>query len=71
MKPDGKYWNPVLETLPREKIQQLQLKKFKSILKWAYDNSPFYRSLYNEAGLEPGDIKTSDDINKVPKTEKP
>jgi len=65
-----KYWNPVLETLPREQLQQLQLKKFQKILKWSYENSPFYRSLYKDAGLEPGDIRTLDDIRKVPKTEK-
>ncbi|GAH52953.1 unnamed protein product, partial [marine sediment metagenome] len=70
MKTVEQYWNPVLETLPREKLQRLQLKKFKNILKWAYENSPFYRSLYKDAGLEPGDIKTLDDIGKVPKTEK-
>lgn len=70
MKTVEQYWNPVLETLPREKLQRLQLKKFKNILKWAYENSPFYRSLYKDAGLEPGDIKTLDDIRKVPKTEK-
>jgi phenylacetate-CoA ligase len=70
MKPEEQYWNPVLETLPRQKLQQFQLKKFKNILKWAYENSPFYRSLYKSAGLEPGDIKTLDDIRKVPKTEK-
>ena len=65
-----KYWNPILETMPREKLQRLQLRKFQNILKWAYENSPFYRSLYKDAGLEPGDIKTLDDIRKVPKTEK-
>jgi len=65
-----KYWNPVLETLPREQLQQLQLKKFQNILKWSYEHSPFYRSLYKDAGLEPGDIRTLDDIRKVPKTEK-
>jgi phenylacetate-CoA ligase len=70
MKPEKKYWNPVMETLPREKLQQFQLKKFKSILNWAYQNSPFYQSLYKKAGLEPGDIKTLDDVRKVPKTEK-
>ena len=70
MKPEEQYWNPVLETLPLEKLLQFQLKKFKKILGWAYENSPFYRSLYKEAGLEPGDIKTLDDIRKVPKTEK-
>jgi phenylacetate-CoA ligase len=70
MKPEEQYWNPVMETLPREKMQRFQLEKFKKILNWAYQNSPFYRSLYKEAGLEPGDIKTLDDIRKVPKTEK-
>jgi len=63
-------WNPILETLPREKIQALQLKKFRRILEWAYHNSPFYRKLYQDAGLEPRDIKTFDDIQKVPKIEK-
>jgi phenylacetate-CoA ligase len=70
MKPTEQYWNPVMETLPREKLQQFQLEKFKKILSWAYQNSPFYRNLYRKAGLEPGDIKTADDIRKVPKTEK-
>ena len=67
---DQRYWNPVLETLPREKLKRLQLMKFKRIFKWAYDRSPFYRNLYQEAGLEPGDIRSFDDIAKVPKIEK-
>ncbi len=66
----SRYWNPVLETLPRERLQQLQFKKFQRILHWAYDNSPFYHRLYRSAGLEPGDIKKFDDIQKVPKTDK-
>jgi phenylacetate-CoA ligase len=70
MKPEEQYWNPVMETLPLEKLRQFQLAKFKKILNWAYQNSPFYRDLYQKAGLEPGDIKTFDDIRKVPKTEK-
>jgi phenylacetate-CoA ligase len=51
-------------------MRRFQLKKFQIILDWAYRNSPFYRGLYKEAGLEPGDIKTLNDICKVPKTEK-
>ncbi|HJX13688.1 MAG TPA: hypothetical protein VJ377_09220 [Dehalococcoidales bacterium] len=66
----GEYWNPVLETLPQEKLRQLQLKKFQEIVTWAYDHSKFYHQLYADAGLEPGDIKTFDDIRKVPKMEK-
>jgi phenylacetate-CoA ligase len=65
-----KYWNPILETMPQEKLRVLQLKKFKKIFQWAYDHSKFHRQLYAEAGIEPGDIKTFEDIAKVPKVEK-
>jgi len=64
------YWNPILETLPREKLRALQFKKFRRILEWAYNNSPFYKRFYRHHGLEPGDIKTFDDIKKIPKTDK-
>ena len=39
----GPYWNPVLETLPHEKIRRLQLEKFKKIFAWAYERSRFHR----------------------------
>jgi phenylacetate-CoA ligase len=64
------YWNPLLETLPQENLKQIQLKKFQAIFRWAYEHSKFYNRLYRDAGLEPGDIKTLDDLRKVPKTEK-
>ncbi|MCX7857489.1 MAG: phenylacetate--CoA ligase family protein [Deltaproteobacteria bacterium] len=67
---DSIYWNPILETMPREKLKELQIKKFKRIFEWAYNNSPFYRKLYKEAGIEPGDIKSYEDIKKVPKIDK-
>ena len=67
---DQKYWNPLLETLPREKIRALQLAKFRRIFKWTYEHSAFHRSLYTEAGVEPGDIKSFADIQRVPKVEK-
>ena len=42
---DQIYWNPVLETLPQEKIRKLQLRKFRKIFQWAYDHSKFHRAL--------------------------
>jgi phenylacetate-CoA ligase len=56
--------------MPREKLRELQIKKFKRIFQWAYENSPFYRKLYKDAGIEPGDIKSYEDIKKVPKIDK-
>jgi len=64
------YWNPVLETLPFEKLQKLQLNKFLRIFQWAYNNSKFHRSLYDEAGITPDDIRSLEDIRHVPKVEK-
>ncbi len=65
-----KYWNPILEKLPIEKIQDLQLKKFKKIFKWAYEHSKFHRALYDTAGITPDHIRCFADIRCVPKVEK-
>lgn len=64
------YWNPILETMPAEKLRELQLVKFKRIVKWAYDRSKLYRKLYDTAGFTPEDIRTWDDIKRVPMIEK-
>jgi len=67
---DSPYWNPFLETMPPEKLERLQLAKFKRIFKWAWDNSIFHRRLYEAAGIHPEDIRTLNDIASVPKVEK-
>jgi len=67
---EQKYWNPVLETLPEEKLRKLQVKKFRRIFQWAYDHSKFHRSLYDQAGIKPEDIRSLEDIKHVPKVEK-
>ncbi len=67
---EQKYWNPVLETLPQEKIRDLQLKKFKRIFNWAYEKSVFHSSLYKKAGIKPEDIRSFEDIRHIPTVEK-
>ena len=58
----------MIETLPRERLQQIELKRFRELLRWGKDNSPFYgRKL---RGIEPEDIRTMEDVAKVPMTEK-
>lgn len=64
------FWNPILETLPREKLQNLQLEKFKRIFKWTYDRSKFHKNLYDRSGIKPEDIRSFEDIKHVPKVEK-
>ena len=65
-----RYWNPVLETLPQGKLRALQLKKFKKIFQWTYDHSKFHRSLYDKAGIKPNDLRSFEDLRRVPTVEK-
>ncbi len=64
----GQYWNPFIETLPREKLIKIELKLFRVLLQWAKENSPFYRRKLH--GIDPQDIRSLEDIAKVPMTEK-
>lgn len=64
------YWNPILETLPAERLRQLQFEKFKRIVRWAYDRSRLHRALYDAAGFHPDDLRGWEDAGRVPKVEK-
>jgi phenylacetate-CoA ligase len=64
------YWNPVLETLAQEKIRDLQFRKFRKIFEWGYERSKFHRALYENAGIRPDDIRSFEDIRRIPTVEK-
>jgi phenylacetate-CoA ligase len=68
--PKNSLWNPLLEAMPRDRLRELQLKKFQRLARWAYERSPFYRRLYDQAGMSPGDIRSFADIARTPKMEK-
>lgn len=60
-----------IETLEQDQIRkQVQLPKLLKQLKYIFDNSIFYQEKFKKAGLELGDIKTVDDIHRIPFTEK-
>ena len=40
---NSKYWDEKLETLPREELEKRQLEDLKEIVKFAYDNAPYYK----------------------------
>src|SRR3989304_3036143 len=67
-----RYWNEHMQTMPREKLNELHLKRIQHLIKFAYQNSPLYRRLYDAAGIKPEDIRTWDDFyHRVPFTDKP
>jgi phenylacetate-CoA ligase len=67
---NGKYWNEKIETMPTEEIKNHQLKKLKVQVNHCYENSGFYRKKFDSVGLKPEDIKSLDDLHKIPFTVK-
>jgi phenylacetate-CoA ligase len=65
------FWNQKEETMSKEDKRRLDNKNLVFIFKHAYNNSPFYKKLYKSAGLTPADIKSVDDITKIPLITKP
>ncbi len=58
------------ETLPREELEALQLRRLRDVCNRAYANVPFYRAAFDEIGLTPADIRSLDDVRHLPFTEK-
>ncbi|HEU5200851.1 MAG TPA: phenylacetate--CoA ligase family protein, partial [Ktedonobacterales bacterium] len=62
----SEYWNPKNETLPREQLQQLQTLKLRRLCEWAYNTTPFHKQRFDAAGFKPDQIKTLDDLRRIP-----
>jgi phenylacetate-CoA ligase len=63
-------WNEEYETMSREGIEQLQLHRLQSAMKWAYDQVPFYHQRFKDEGVSPKDIRVLEDLRKMPFTTK-
>ncbi len=64
------YFNKKMETISRKKLREIQLERLRIIVNRAYENVPFYRKKFDEHGVKPSDIKSLDDIKKLPFTTK-
>lgn len=63
------YFNKELETLDRNGIQKLQLERLQKTVEHCM-NSPFYKKRFETIGLKPSDIRSLDDLKKIPFTTK-
>ena len=55
---DQKYYDPEIETMPRPELEALQLERLKAMVKYAYENTVWYKRSFDEAGVKPEDIQT-------------
>ena len=60
------YWQKEIETAPREVIKALQDERLVALFRHVWDNVPYYRKKMEEKGVTPDDIKSSDDLYKLP-----
>ena len=67
---DSTYWNKNIETISRDELKKHQFKLLKEKVKFCYENTAFYKNKFKNAGIAPEDIKTFDDIQKIPFTVK-
>jgi phenylacetate-CoA ligase len=63
------FWNERMETLPEKELGELQLKRLKETV-FQTMKVPFYRDTLQKAGISPEDIRSLDDIKKIPFTRK-
>ncbi|MDP3631179.1 MAG: phenylacetate--CoA ligase [Actinomycetota bacterium] len=63
-------WNPEYETMPRESLAELQLRRLQSTVAWVYERIPFYREELDRRGVKPRDIRSLDDVRLLPLTDK-
>jgi len=63
-------FNPKVETMPQKELRELQLNRLKEIVYYSYKNVPFYKKKMDEAGVSPDDIKTLEDVTRIPLTTK-
>ena len=63
-------WDEEFETLPREALEALQLKRLIATTERVYATVPFYKKRFDECGLKPSDIKSLKDLHRLPFTTK-
>ncbi len=60
------YYQPEIETASRDQILEWQNERLVKQVQRVWDNVPYYRQKMQEKGVEPGDVKSVEDLYKLP-----
>ena len=60
------YYQPEIETMPYEQLRQLQNERLLQQVRHVWDNVPYYRAKMEAKGVTPEDIRSIDDLHKLP-----
>ncbi|MCP4669213.1 MAG: phenylacetate--CoA ligase, partial [Deltaproteobacteria bacterium] len=61
---------PEIEAMSRGQLRELQDQRLRNVVKRCYEKMDMYREKFKKAGISPEDIKTTDDLHKIPFTTK-
>ncbi|MBO6053248.1 MAG: phenylacetate--CoA ligase [Clostridia bacterium] len=61
-----RYFQPEIETMPREQLRQLQSERLVKQIRHVWDNVPYYRNKMEKKGVTPDDIHGVEDLPKLP-----
>tara|TARA_Y100000294_G_scaffold1276_1_gene1584 strand:- start:2871 stop:4301 length:1431 start_codon:yes stop_codon:yes gene_type:complete len=65
--PDSRYWFPQRETMPAKDRERMILERLQTVCAYAYEQAPFYRRKWDQAGFHPSQLKSLHDFeDKVP-----
>ena len=67
---ENKIYNPAVECMDREELKALQLTRLQETVRLVYERVPLYRQRMDALGVKPEDIRSLDDIRKLPFTNK-
>ncbi len=60
------FFQPEIETMPQDKLREMQVERFRHAVARVMSHSTFYRELYESAGVDPEEIRTFEDIRSIP-----
>src|SRR2546430_17378240 len=64
---ESPYWNPRHETMPRDQIEALQVRKLKNLVAWTEARVPWQAKRLKAAGVTAETIKSLKDLRRIPK----
>lgn len=68
-RPSGpRFWSERLETMSPDELRAVQDAKLRAAVRFAYECVPFYRRRLDRAGIDPGDVRSVDDLAHLPVT---
>ena len=62
--------NPQIQFASADAIAAFQEERLREEVAYLYENSPYYRRMFDGCGMQPGDIRTTDDLRRLPVTTK-